>query len=346
MKISVGVCTHNGEKFIVEQLESIINQTVKPDEIILTDDNSQDNTVNLAGSVLKNSGINYSLCTYDTHQGILKNFQNCLDKCRGDFIFSCDQDDIWMNDKIESFIPYFKDGCNFVYSNAVVVGAEKNLLENNFWNCYGIDFKKIEVKEFQKMVLCSLFIAGCNMAFSKTLYDQIRPIPYHFLHDGWVATCAPLFGKIGFLDKPLIKYRRHGNNTSQFSSDKKLNSAEEEQTNKKPQKKLIGDNYRKTKPDAWFGNQHNFVCNKIFYERMNKFMTEDYSKLVLKSISFYGNLLKCLPNHRFKSIIILLKEFFNGNYKIFRGNYKHLFRDIIFLMFNENKDFLHDENKW
>lgn len=67
MRISVGVCTHNGEKFIREQLECILNQTVKPDEIIVTDDNSSDNTVEIVNSLLNNSGINHKVVPYDTH---------------------------------------------------------------------------------------------------------------------------------------------------------------------------------------------------------------------------------------------------------------------------------------
>lgn len=346
MKISVGVCTHKGEKFIAEQLESIINQTVKPDEIILTDDNSDDNTLKIAEKVLSKSGIDYKIFPYDTHQGILKNFQNCLDKCSGDIIFSCDQDDVWMKDKIESFLPEFEKGCNFVYSNAIVVDTDRNLLEDNFWNCYGIDFENLSTEKFQKMVLSDLFIAGCNMAFTKELYDKIRPIPYHFLHDGWVAICAPLFGKIGFVNKPLIEYRRHGKNTSQFASDAKLNSDGKATEEVKVKKKIISDAYRKTLPDKWFGNQHNYVCNKIFYDRMKDYMTDDYKALVEKSISFRGDLMNVLPCHRVKSSAILLRHFLNGNYRLFRGNCKTFARDMIYILFNENKDFSHDLTKW
>lgn len=347
MRISVGVCTHNGEKFIREQLECILNQTVKPDEIIVTDDNSSDNTVEIVNSLLNDSGINHKVVPYDTHQGILKNFQNCLDMCTGDVIFSCDQDDVWMKDKIEKFIPYFERGSNFVYSNAIVVDSERNILEDNFWKCYGIDFCHISKDEFQLKVLSNLFIAGCNMAFTKDLYDKIRPIPYHFLHDGWVASCAPLFGDISFIDVPLIEYRRHGNNTSQFQSDEKLSDENSVVSVKQEKKKsIINDIYKNTLPDDWFGNHHNYVCNKLFYERMSTYMTNEYSKIVLKSISFHKNLLNCLPKHRIKSICILLREFFNGNYGLFRGNYKSLIRDFIFIIFNKNKDFEHDLNKW
>lgn len=339
MKISVGVCTHNGEKFIAQQLNSIINQTIKPDEIIVTDDFSSDNTIRIAEEVLKDSGIAFQVVPYDSHQGILKNFQNCLDKCSGDIIFSCDQDDIWMEDKIESFLPYFKDGCNFVYSNAIVVDTDRNLLEDDFWKCYGINFERLSQAEFQKVSIDGGCIAGCNMAFTKELYDKVRPIPYHFLHDGWLAVCAPLFGKVGFLNKKLIEYRRHGKNTSQFNSDEKISQT-------KTTEKKVESIYKSTKPDAWFGNHHRYVCAKIFFDRTKDYMDADLKDYVKRYIAFHEHLLKCLPSHSFKSTGILLSQTVKGNYKLFRGNWKHLVRDILYVFINQDKDFTHNTNEW
>lgn len=85
--ISVGICTYNGAKYIEEQLNSIINQTVKPDEIVLSDDNSTDETVTIADKVLRKSGLNYTFKTHKNRVGITKNFTDCFDSCVGDIIF-------------------------------------------------------------------------------------------------------------------------------------------------------------------------------------------------------------------------------------------------------------------
>ena len=348
MKISVGICTHNGEKFIAEQLNSIVTQSIKPDEIILTDDNSQDRTVEIARSILEASGISYQVIAYDTHQGILRNFSNCFSKCTGDVIFSCDQDDIWMHEKIESFLPHLQRGCNFVYSNAHIVDAQRNTLSTSFWAHYGIDFSSLSREDFSNLLLTSTCIAGCNMAFTKELYDKTSPIPYHFLHDGWLAICAPLFGEIAFIDKPLIEYRVHGNNTSGFRAEAVQNN----QTHARCPVSLFSrastilESYRELQPDQWFGNHHNYVCNQLFQDRMSAYFSPEYAQRVQKSIHFHKAMLECLPKHRVKSILILIKEYFNGNYKLFRGGNKRFAKDILFLLVNKHSAFCHNDQAW
>ena len=90
MKISVGICTYNGEKYIREQLESIINQSIKPDEIIISDDASEDNTIQIIESILSESDISYIINKNDVRQGLHSNFTKCFELCTGDVIFSCD----------------------------------------------------------------------------------------------------------------------------------------------------------------------------------------------------------------------------------------------------------------
>lgn len=153
MRVSVGIGTHNGAQFIEEQLVSILEQTIRPDEIVLSDAYSTDGTVEIAAKILKDSGVAYQILKYEGSMPLLGNFQNALDHCTGDIIFSCDQDDVWMPDKIESFLPYFQDGCNFVYSNAIVVDSNRKLLEKDFWDCYGIKFSELTDEEFKQLVL-------------------------------------------------------------------------------------------------------------------------------------------------------------------------------------------------
>ncbi len=339
MKISVGICTYNGEKYIAEQLQSILAQTVLPDEIILTDDVSKDNTVEIAREILQSSGIPHTIVAHKEHQGILMNFVGCLDRCTGDIIFSCDQDDVWMPDKIESFLPHFENGCSFVYSNAKVVDSNRNSLQEDFWKCYGIDFKAISRKEFCSILLKNSCIAGCNMAFTKELYDKIAPIPYHFLHDSWVAICAPWFGEIAFVDKPLIEYRRHGNNVSAFYAEKKAS----EEPPKKPQ---ALDKYKQPLPDQWFGNQHYYITSGLFYDRMKEYISDEYAKEVLRCREFFGVLLTCLPKQRIRSIMRLFGQYVKGNYKRFRGNEKRLLKDCLYLLVNPHTQFEHDKDAW
>lgn len=348
MKVSVGICTYNGEKYIADQLNSIIAQSRKPDEIILCDDSSVDNTANIAKNILDRSGIVYRMIINSPRLGVTKNFSNCLDLCTGDVIFSCDQDDVWMPDKIESFLPYFEQGCNFVYSNAHIIDSSRTIIHNDFWSTYGINFPALSSDQFSKLLLTTLCIAGCNMAFSKELYDRIKPIPLHFLHDGWIAICAPLFGNIAFINKPLIEYRVHGANTSGVSVDNIRSSVSNSSAIRSKlsafRERLVP--YFYDMPDQWFGNQHLYICNQIFYNRMHDVFTPEFDALVKQSIHFYGTLLRCLPKHRAKSLILLFQEFSNGNYRLFRGGIKRFIKDCIYLSINKNISFEHNTNVW
>ena len=309
MTISVGVCTHNGAKYIEEQLNSIISQTVKPDEIILSDDNSSDETLAIAERVLSVCGIRYSIKAHREHQGITKNFSSCFDLCTGDIIFSSDQDDIWMKDKIESFLPFFKRGNVFVYSNAEVIDENKNIL----------------------------------LHFTKELYHAIRPTPFHFIHDSWIAICAPWFGEISFIDKPLIMYRQHANNSSGFT----LSSSEKANQGKPKVEKKTGSAYKTEEPNHWFNNPcHYYMCSVVFNERMRSVVDNDYAKLIDKSIRYHNTIMKCLPKQKISSFIRLVYLYVIGDYRLFRGNAKQLIRDIYYIISNNNKDFAYDTSVW
>lgn len=345
MKVSVGICTYNGEKYIAEQLESILAQTRLPDEIVLTDDMSTDRTVEIARKILESGDIPFTIVANEEHQGLLKNFSGCLDRCSGDVIFSCDQDDVWMKNKIEVFLPYFENGCNFVYSNAVVVDAERKLLEDDFWSCYNIDFSRLSVEQFSELLLTKLCVAGCNMAFTKSLYDRIRPIPYHFLHDGWVAICAPWFGNIGFIDIPLIEYRRHGKNVSGFSVVSSQDNIAPSCSSQK-RKPLIDDRHWTATPDEWFGNKHHYITNMIFYDRMKDAIDDNYAQQIVKLRRFHEDIYRCLPKYRIRSVCVLLKLYCNGSYKTHRGTWKQLLHDILWVLVNQNKTAEHSDDIW
>lgn len=342
MTISVGVCTHNGAKYIEEQLNSIISQTVQPDEIVLSDDNSTDDTIAIAERVLSSSGIRYYIKSHNEHQGITKNFTGCFDLCTGDIIFSSDQDDIWMKDKIELFLPYFKSGNVFVYSNAVVIDENKNILLDDFWSIYGTRFTQLTKKQFSKKLLTSMCIAGCNMAFTKEIYNAVRPTPFHFIHDSWIAICAPWFGDIAFIDKPLIMYRQHENNSSGFT----LSSSEKE-NDELAEEKPADSIYKIEQPGNWFNNPcHYYMCSVVFNERMRNVVDKDYAKLIDRSIRYHSAIMKCLPKQRILSVLRLIRLFFSGDYRLFRGNIKQLARDIYFLFCNTNIDYVYDISVW
>ena len=216
---------------------------------------------------------------------------------------------------------------------------ERKCINNNFWGVYNISFDSLEVNEFSKILLNNMCIAGCNMAFRRELFEKIVPIPFHFIHDSWIAICAPLFGQVAFINKPTMEYRQHGNNTSSFKSDEHKESISSS--------KVIFDDMKKIEPNKWFNlPAHYYMSNLEFYDSMNQYMNEEYKEMVLKCKNFNYNLMQCLPNCKWKGILILIKEYAKGNYKLFRGGAKRLIKDIVYLMINENKEYSYDLNCW
>ena len=124
MSVSIALCTYNGEKFIREQIESYLTQTVLPDEIIVCDDGSSDDTVSIVRQYLEaNEGIKWRLIQNEKTLGTNKNFEKAVGFCSGDFIFFSDQDDIWRNEKIEQTISFFNKNreCEAIFSNAILI---------------------------------------------------------------------------------------------------------------------------------------------------------------------------------------------------------------------------------
>ena len=205
--ISVCIATYNGEKFILEQVESILSQLSENDEIIISDDGSKDDTL----KILTNIG-DERIKVYDNkgRHGVVPNFENALKHSSGDIIFLSDQDDTWLPGKVETCINALSD-CDLVIHNANV-----NYEKGNHSN---IDY--FQIRHSGPGYLYNLWkntYLGCCMAFKKEAKSYILPFPKHILwHDMWIALMIELKGKTKFVDGIYLNYRRHGDNASDSS---------------------------------------------------------------------------------------------------------------------------------
>lgn len=216
-KISVALCTCNGEKYIHSQLNSIFNQTHLPDEIIICDDNSEDDTFNLVRGVTKESSIKIQIIKNTIRLNVVRNFEKAISLCTGDIIFLSDQDDIWMSDKVEKIYSYFDENpkINVVFTNAHLIDdndlsfTDKTLFDavnftgltqQYFMEGFGIELLNIENR-----------ITGATMAFRKKYVSQLLPFPElnGVVHDELIALPAIVNQSIGFLDDCLMNYRIH-----------------------------------------------------------------------------------------------------------------------------------------
>ena len=214
MKISVALCTYNGEKFISEQLNSIINQTLSVDEIIVCDDNSKDKTVSLCEEILSKSGIDYKVIVNIPALGVTNNFLKALKMTTGDYIFTCDQDDVWDEKKVEIFIGEAKKSSSLIYfSNGLLVDADNHSLNKTLWDSINLNYFEIEGLDSPlETILKRPIVTGAAMCVSRKLIDSVESVPENWLHDEWFSIIASVEKSITPINKKTFNYRQHGNN--------------------------------------------------------------------------------------------------------------------------------------
>lgn len=209
--ISVCMATYNGSKYIKEQLLSILSQIGPGDEVIISDDNSTDKTVEIIKDIKDNR---IKLFAFDRiKDGLLpvnlitSNFENALKHAVGDYIYLSDQDDVWCPDKVETIQKYLKD-YDYVVSDCYV--TDKNLKVMS-----PTRFDGSVTKNKYKALISPTPWQGSCAAFNRNVLDRALPFPKNLQsHDRWIGYIGSLFYKSLIIEKPLIYYRRHDDNTS------------------------------------------------------------------------------------------------------------------------------------
>ena len=213
--VSVAMASYNGEKYITEQLESILAQTYPAHEIIISDDASQDETLNILDRFQKKySNIRLYKNTQTT--GLNNNFERVVRKCKGHVIALCDQDNIWEPNKLEKMISRLKNHI-LIYSDSLIVNSDnkpiKRLSESKKYKftC------AVTPKEFYFYNA----VFGHNTLFQRDLLKDALPFPKDGLnYDGWLPFVASCVGTIDYLDEPLVRYRLHSGNLTHPALEK------------------------------------------------------------------------------------------------------------------------------
>lgn len=209
--ISIALCTYNGERFLKEQLESIINQTRQPDEIIICDDRSKDNSVNMAKSILTQWTGKWQIVINDKNLGFRKNFEKAMKLCQGDIIFLSDQDDVWDERKIEKMILAFDDpDVILAFHDAYVVDEELHILHPSLWEIMKFDPEPFKNDDFRIVFLHNV-MQGTACCFRKKLCQIAMPFSDNAYHDEWLLLIALCSGKVMPVKEKFLKYRQAQN---------------------------------------------------------------------------------------------------------------------------------------
>ncbi|AOW10932.1 glycosyltransferase family 2 protein [Flavobacterium gilvum] len=236
MKLSVAMCTYNGEKYIKEQLHSILNQTMALDEIVICDDGSNDKTIAIIGEFQDEFPGKILLFKNQDNLGSTKNFEKAISICTGDYIFLSDQDDIWKENKVEKIIQYFiaNQSTEAVFTNGDLINEKsEKFSQNSLWDFTFFMENQLTkpINLYNHIIFKANMVTGATLCFKKEIRNLILPIPNikKFYHDEWIAIAIANRNNLGYLTDKLISYRIHNNQQSGFSNNLKADKSKKYQ---------------------------------------------------------------------------------------------------------------------
>lgn len=204
------MATYNGQKYLVEQLDSIINQTYHNWNLLIRDDNSTDKTLEIIQNYHKKDKRIKILKDNKGNLGIVRNFEELLKSSESEFIMFSDQDDIWVENKLDMYLKMIEKIKNkgfMIHSDAILFDKNKsNILKDTF-------ISKKAINRGLENVFFNYFVQGATILISKEIKNFILPFPKEvYLHDRYIHLISELFFERIFVNKALIYYRQHGDN--------------------------------------------------------------------------------------------------------------------------------------
>lgn len=311
MNISIVMATYNGSRFIREQMDSILDQTELPYEIIVCDDGSSDETVSILDEYSTSSIVPIEILHNEGNMGSTLSFSKAISKAAGDVIVLCDQDDLWKSDRLEKIRNVFEQDDNItgVYSDAELIDESGKPLEKSLWKELSITNKEFSalkeggISAF-KVLLKRNVITGAAFAFKNRCIDTQAIFPKLWVHDAWIVINLVIKGRIGFVPECLVGYRQHSANQIGLG------------------KKSIWARY-KYRPAGYFSDlisRHKDLLAFLKYSEAE----DSFIAIVEGKIRH----LNARLDGEDKSAILIL-ELFNGNYHRYSSGFLSFIKDFI-----------------
>ncbi len=315
MKISVAMCTYRGEKYLRQQLDSILNQTRKPDEIVISDDGSDDKTLQIAKSCRRKSNdITIKILTDNADHGVVGNFTHAIRHCTGDIIFTCDQDDVWKKEKVERFLEIFESdpSAACVFSDAELTDGSLQPLGKRLWE--SSLFNGAENGIFER-VLKGNIVTGACMAFRADMLDWAFPVGQGCLHDEWIGFAAACRQDCRLVPIPetLTLYRQHEQNVVGAAGVSFLNRLKQYLLSAEAVRKI------RTERQAYYRSAYHAFSAHMSYENKKKLRA---------SVRFWSESLQIGQQSAGKSILWILRNLLNQNYGRYYFGLRSALRDL------------------
>lgn len=212
--VSVCLISFNGEKYIAQQIQSILVQLNEHDELIVSDDGSTDKTLDIVAG-FKDPRI--KIIEHESFHNPTFNMEFALKHAQGDYIFMSDQDDVWLPNKVDTMVKALQN-FDYVISDCYVTDENLNVIYDTRY----VKEMKIRKNKYLALFFTTPYQGSC-VAFRRDILQKALPFPsYIQSHDRWIGNVAAFFYRITFIPDKLMYYRRHNNNASQFNSPNPL----------------------------------------------------------------------------------------------------------------------------
>jgi glycosyltransferase involved in cell wall biosynthesis len=321
-RISVALCTYNGGRYLEAQLESILAQTQQPAELVVCDDGSTDHTLAILEEFGRRVDFSVRVERNPTTLGSTKNFEKAIGLCTGELIATCDQDDVWLPEKLALNQAAFdvEPARGLVFSDAEVVDEALRPLGHSMWDA--IQFGKLDRwrvrsgKSFE-VLLRRWLVTGATMMFRADFRPFVLPIPENWIHDGWIAFIIGALAPVGFVERRLVKYRQHA---TQQIGGKKLTWRE------------LYQKAREVGPPHYRMMYERFVLAR---ERLQAIAGQVRDPAFLPMLDGkVGHQKRRLQiaesNSRLKRVLWTMEELARGRYTRYSPNSRHFIKDMIF----------------
>jgi glycosyltransferase involved in cell wall biosynthesis len=223
--ISIALATHNGEKYLAPQLQSLVQQTKLPAELVISDDCSTDRTIEIATEFAERAPFPVRILRAESRLGFRDNFMRAAQHCEGDLIAFCDQDDVWEAEKLAVMEPLFDDpDVLLAYHNATLTSANGAALGRLYRGHIGVEIYEplsrhpwLVVPGFMQVFRRKLMEFSAHHSASYDVDWPGQPVA----HDRWFVFLASVFGRTIYIGRPLVRYRQHDANVYGFYPDER-----------------------------------------------------------------------------------------------------------------------------
>jgi len=321
LSCGVALCTYNGLPYLQQQLQSLLAQQRLPDHIAIFDDDSTDGTWAFLNDWAKEVCVPVSLHQNAIRQGVAKNFEAATRALDTDLIFLCDQDDIWLPDKIDVLAKVFEAEPDvlLVHTDAQLVDGDARDLKMSMFKALGLsndELKRMHSGDAFAVLCRRNLVTGATAAFRRSLLELAQPFPAGWLHDEWLAVLAAAKGKVVLMEVSLIQYRQHGRNVVGISAPSLWHSA------KRFWQLLflpVGEFQRQRAARA-----------SVLLERLRAQPTLPSAYLILMQGAFaHASFRSSLPKNPVRRFYAVLDEARTGRYQRFSSGLPDIIRDLL-----------------